>query len=115
MLIIIFNYPINCLLTLPRVTFEAAKLAYVKKLPVYQRPDAYLTYGSGKTITRKEPSKFQALSKQIVLDYLESLRLKNLNVDYLEIESSTLWLFIVNEESFKAKIFLVCSDLAVMY
>ena len=43
------------------------------------------------------------------------MKLKNLDADYLEIESSTLRPFIVNEESFKAKIFFVCNDLAVIY
>ena len=55
-----FVYPGSLLLTSLRIMFEAYKLAYHKKLPVYQRPNPYRSGSSeGMTIVRKKPDNFQ--------------------------------------------------------
>ncbi|KAJ3212336.1 hypothetical protein HDU82_002380 [Entophlyctis luteolus] len=66
--------PFNAFLTMPRIMTEAWKLAYVKKLRIYPKPNpmrpSALLKGKGKTIRYLPTSEFDEICKKLVLDFL---------------------------------------------
>ncbi|KAI9346422.1 hypothetical protein DFJ73DRAFT_837865 [Zopfochytrium polystomum] len=70
---VLLVYPVTLLMTTTRIMIEAWKLAYVKKLPVYQRPSAVrVDSDHGRTIIRKPPDSFQRYCYQVFLEYFEN-------------------------------------------
>ncbi|KAJ3368842.1 hypothetical protein HDU91_000265 [Kappamyces sp. JEL0680] len=67
-LYLVLFYPFNCLLTLPRIMWEATKLTYQKKLAVYQRPSPFIRHGDGRTIISKPPASLHLYCRSLVLD-----------------------------------------------
>jgi DUF1365 family protein len=68
------RYPLNCLLTLPRIMWEAGKLTYRLKLSVFQRPNPNPGHGDGSTIVMKQMSPFQEMCKAMLFEHLEKVR-----------------------------------------
>ncbi|KAI8924804.1 hypothetical protein BC831DRAFT_551102 [Entophlyctis helioformis] len=64
-------FPLTAFLTVPRIMYEAMRLAYSKGLPVYQRPTPYAgKQDAGQTIVRKLPDAFQRVCQDIVIHHL---------------------------------------------
>ncbi|KAI8916071.1 hypothetical protein EDD86DRAFT_244027 [Gorgonomyces haynaldii] len=70
-------FPLNCMLTVPRIMYEASRLSFAKKLPVYPRPNPG-TKGDGATVVTRNPSSFQHLCLQMLKAHLsEACESKN--------------------------------------
>ena len=67
---VLAKYPLSALLTVPRISWEAAKLHFGKKMKVFSKP----VPKSSSTIQIAPPSLFQRVSMRLVLPYLEKLR-----------------------------------------
>ncbi|KAJ3101552.1 hypothetical protein HDU97_001301 [Phlyctochytrium planicorne] len=69
-------HPVTAFLTLPRIMYEAWRLAYKKNLGVYQRPNPYRVEagvgGDGGTIVRKKLDWFQKYSETTVLQHFQT-------------------------------------------
>ncbi|KAI8805643.1 hypothetical protein BJ742DRAFT_855773 [Cladochytrium replicatum] len=64
-------YPITAFLTVPRIMYEAWKLAYQKHLPIYQRPHPYSdVHGQAMTIRRKKMTAFDLFCSDIAFAFL---------------------------------------------
>ncbi|KAJ1341142.1 hypothetical protein BSLG_004265 [Batrachochytrium salamandrivorans] len=68
---VIFALPLSTFLTIPRIMYEALKLALRHGLCVYQRPTPVVGQleKAAQTIVRKRPDAFQQACLQVVLDY----------------------------------------------
>lgn len=64
------RYPMSTLLTVPRIMWEAAKLHFVKGLPVYSKPIA----DSSMTIHRTRPSWWQRTSMKAITGFLSRMQ-----------------------------------------
>ncbi|KAL2915279.1 hypothetical protein HK105_205144 [Polyrhizophydium stewartii] len=68
--------PFDAFLTVPRIMYEAFKLAYLRGLPVFQRPTPYsgVMHGSSaQTVVRKHPDAFQHVCVEIFTAHLSAL------------------------------------------
>ncbi|EGF82662.1 hypothetical protein BATDEDRAFT_22728 [Batrachochytrium dendrobatidis JAM81] len=74
LLYVLLIFPFNAFLTVPRIMYEAIRLAYNHKLVVYQRPAPVvgIQENAAKTIVHKSPDTFQRACLQIVLDHLNN-------------------------------------------
>ena len=63
-------YPLAVLLTIPRIHWQAAKLYFQKKLPVYSKPMPE----SSNTLRTQKPKFHEALSRRLVENYLNRLQ-----------------------------------------
>lgn len=63
----LFAYPLSAALTMPRILWQAGKLHYRKKLPVYRKPNPM----SRDTIKVKGPSLLQRMGMRFVLPRLD--------------------------------------------
>ena len=72
-------YPFSAACTVPRIMYQAAQLAFQKKLKVYQRPTPISRALSekGTTVVRKIPDAFQKLCIKVVLEHLHQQCLVN--------------------------------------
>ncbi|KAJ3071236.1 hypothetical protein HK102_006485, partial [Quaeritorhiza haematococci] len=72
-LYILFMYPITLFMTVPRIMWEAGKLAYVRGLPVHQRPNPYSRQSeAGGTILYKVLKPFERFCMGRALRHLTS-------------------------------------------
>ncbi len=72
------RYPLSTLLTVPRIMWEAAKLHFVKGLPVYSKPIA----DSSMTIQRTRPSRWQRVSMKAITSFLSKMERGTLVVSF---------------------------------
>ncbi len=66
----LLSYPFSVLLTIPRIHWQAAKLYFQKKLPVYSKPAAE----SPNTLRTQKPKWREVLSRRLVENYLKRLQ-----------------------------------------
>ncbi|ORY36371.1 hypothetical protein BCR33DRAFT_722176 [Rhizoclosmatium globosum] len=70
--VLLYFHPFTVFLTLPRIMSEAWKIAYIKKLTIYQKPNPRRTttpVGTGKTIVPLPESAFDTYARTYVLDH----------------------------------------------
>lgn len=77
----LLKYPINAWLTMPRILWQAAKLYFIKKLPVFTRPKPLDTQHTIRVGI--QPMTFtQKIGKKIMLNQLSNLKKGNLIVEF---------------------------------
>jgi len=72
----ILAYPFGPLLTVPRITYQAAKLFFLKRLPVYTKPIPM----HPNTLRKKPATGFQRLCQKAVLNYLAGIQNRHLQL-----------------------------------
>ena len=72
----LLQFPLSAALTMPRILWQAAKLRYQKRLPVYSKPYA----SSAMTIRAEAPSSLQKLSMSLVFSFMQSLQRGRLTI-----------------------------------
>ena len=60
-LYLLTGYPINAMLTVPRIMYQAAIITYKRKLKIYQRPTPYFGNSGGTTIIKRPITPFHQL------------------------------------------------------
>jgi len=68
---VILFFPFSAFLTVPRILWEAGKLSFMKKLPVFSKPNP-----KGFTITCNDPDKCESYYLKIVSNYLKTICLQ---------------------------------------
>lgn len=77
----LLKYPINAWLTMPRILWQAAKLYFIKKLPVFTRPKPLDTQHTIRVGI--QPMTFtQKMGKKIIVNQLSYLKKGNLKVEF---------------------------------
>ncbi|TPX46382.1 hypothetical protein SeMB42_g03722 [Synchytrium endobioticum] len=90
-------------LTVPRIMWQAWKLAYMKRLGVYGRPNPKVHGGSNvsQTIIHQEPTTFECFAMELVMNHLELLGLP-LNLHLPDSANTIISLSPVTTNDYKA-------------
>lgn len=73
---VLVSYPLNTILTVPRITWQAAKLYFKKRLPVYSKPNP----SSEMTLRVSAPSLPQRLARKIIFGLFDRFESGQLEV-----------------------------------
>ena len=73
---VLVSYPVNALLTIPRIYWQAIRLYFQRRLPVFMKPDII----SEKTIYARPYSWIDQISMKLTLSYLNKITIGRLSV-----------------------------------
>ncbi len=74
----LIKYPISAVLNFPRITYQAAKLTFLKRLPIYTKPIA----SSNMTIKKAPPGILQRLCLRITSKFLSRIKYGHLVIQF---------------------------------